>query len=124
VVQTGSCEGSIGRVLCGGNGIPEFDAAVCGSATTGKKAALVRAPGDGFDSGFVAAFLFTPAVLPPLIHFIPDEDLIVVASGCQLLCLLIPFQTAHLLFVSSQAAKVLVRLANVAMQNCAIARAG
>ena len=39
-------------------------------------------PCDGFDGCFVAALLLAPAVLPALVHLLPNEDFIIVASRC------------------------------------------
>jgi len=59
-----------------------------------------------------------------IVQLVPYHQLVVIASGSELLVLMVPLQTANLLLVTSKLAKPLVRLSNIAVVDGAIPRSG
>jgi hypothetical protein len=91
------------------DGVPEFDAAIRGAASTRKQATLMWGPCDGLYCSLVTTFLFTPAMQPAITQTVPDEDLVVVTTRCQLICIAVPAQAADFLLVADKLSKVLLR---------------
>ena len=76
-------------------------------------------PSDRLDSGGVLGKLPEWSVA----KLVPDNQLVVVASGCELSIFLVPLQSADLLLMSDELAKPLLWLADVAVVDKAVARA-
>jgi hypothetical protein len=71
----------------------------------------VRAPGNGLDGSLVLAELEGRLV----VELVPDHELVVVASGSQLVVFVIPLEAANFLLVASELAKPLRGLSHVTM---------
>jgi len=80
----------------------------------------MRTPCNGFDRRPVLAESPSRAC----VQAAPHEELVVVTSGSELICIGVPTQSAHLLLVvSSESADIMLRSSCIAMQNRAVARA-
>lgn len=77
----------------------------------------MRAPGDGFDGSFVAAFLLAPAVRPPVVKPVPDEYFVIVSAGGELAGIGVPAQAADFLFVALEFGEELRGRAHIAVQD-------
>jgi len=100
--------------------IPKLDAAVCGATPRGEEGMLVRGPGDSFHCGGVVAEFPERGFG----EFVPDHELIVIASRSELPVFSVPAQATNFLLVADKFAEELVGLANVAMVDEAVTGAG
>ena len=80
----------------------------------------MRRPRDGFDGGGVVAE-FPQGRFG---QFIPNHELVVVATGCELPIFGVPAQPADFLLVADKFSQVLVGLTDVAVVDEAVAGAG
>ena len=100
--------------------IPEFDAAVGRPAARRQKGVLVRRPRDRFyGSGVLAKFPERG-----FIQLVPDHEFVIVPPRGELPVLGVPVQAADFLLMPDEFAEVLLRLADVAVVDEAVAAAG
>lgn len=100
--------------------VPEFDATISRAASRGEEGMLVRRPGDSFDSGGVVAEFPERGFG----EFIPDHELVIVATRSELPVFGVPAQTTDFLLVANKLAEELVGLTDVTVVDEAVTRAG
>lgn len=97
--------------------IPETNTAISCAAATAHHSVLVRGPGYGLDSSLMFTKLDQRLVC---VGSVPDEQLVVVASGGELLLVRAPLEPTHLLLVPFELGEEVIFHSEVAVQDALV----